>query len=125
MFRYHHFSRSTKNISALVQFYLALGCQEQKRVRDDAQGLTRVVLRLPGTDACLQLIERDDGVVSPPGLDWPDHMAFHTSQFDAALETCFTAGATTEREPYRLRPDSGRIAFVKDPDGHSIELVEK
>jgi len=123
--RYHHVSRSTGDLERLLAFYTALGCTLEKRVRDEAQRLDRAVLRLPGSDAHLQLIERESGPVAPPAPDWPDHLAFHTSNFDVALSGLTAAGGRLEREPYRLSPDSGRIAFVLDPDGHRVELVEK
>ena len=122
--RYRHVSRSTARLDALIGFYEALGLTLEKRVRDDAQRLERAVLRLPGSDARLQLIEREGGPVTPPGLDWPDHLAFHTADLGAALERVLGAGATLERAPY-LTPGGARVAFVKDPDGHRLELVEK
>jgi catechol 2,3-dioxygenase-like lactoylglutathione lyase family enzyme len=125
MLRYHHVSRSTPDLERAIAFYLAIGCTLEKRVRDESQRLERVQLTLPGSGAVLQLIQREDGPVTPPGLDWTEHLAFHTSAFDDALKVLLEAGARVEREPYRLRPDAGRIGFVLDPDGHRIELVEK
>jgi catechol 2,3-dioxygenase-like lactoylglutathione lyase family enzyme len=125
MLKYHHVSRSTPNLEGAIAFYSAIGCTLEKRVSDDVQHLERAQLTLPGSSAVLQLIHRRDGPVTPPGLDWTEHLAFHTTAFDDALNTLLEAGARVEREPYRLRPDAGRIAFVLDPDGHRIELVEK
>lgn len=125
MLRYHHVSRSTGNLEQMVRFYTAIGCSLEKRVLDETQRLERVQLRLPGSDAVLQLIQRSEGPFTPPGLDWTEHLAFHTSDFEAAFAALLQAGARLEREPYRLRADGGRIAFVFDPDGHRIELVEK
>ncbi len=109
----------------MVRFYTSIGCSLQKHVRDDVQHLERVQLGLPGSDAVLQLIERHDGPFTPPGLDWTEHLAFHTTSFDAAWRALLEAGASVEREPYRLKAGGGRIGFVTDPDGHRIELVEK
>ena len=122
--RYHHTSRSTPNLARLLEFYAALGCHLEKRVRDDEQRLERAVLAVPGSDAKLQFIEREQEPASPPGLDWPDHLAFHTPDLEAALRGVLAAGATLERAAYRT-PGGTLVAFVKDPDGHRIELVEK
>lgn len=122
---YHHVSRSTPDLERALTFYLALGCTLEKRVKDESQRLERAVLRLPGSDARLQLIEREAEPAALPAPDWPDHLAFHTVGFDAALERLRSAGGRLVREPYRLRADGGRIAFVLDPDGHQLELVEK
>jgi catechol 2,3-dioxygenase-like lactoylglutathione lyase family enzyme len=121
---YHHISRSTGNLEGMLGFYIALGCSPEKRVTDNVQGLERAVLKLPGSDACLQLIQRESGPITPAGLDWPDHIAFHTPDLELALKEILAAGARLENGPYRT-PSGGLVAFVQDPDGHRIELVEK
>jgi lactoylglutathione lyase len=121
---YHHVSRSTGQLSTMLEFYQALGCNLEKRVLDTAQGIERAVLNLPGSSARLQFIERQGGPVTPAGLDWPDHIAFHTGDLEQALNEVLAAGATLENAPYRT-PSGSLVAFVKDPDGHRIELVEK
>ncbi len=122
--RYHHVSRSTGNLKAILKFYTVLGCTLQKHVKDDVQNLERAVLSLPGSDAYLQFIMRKDGLVTPPGLDWTDHLAFHTSHFETDLEIMVSAGGTLERPAYKT-PSGSLVAFVFDPDGHRIELVAK
>ena len=121
---YHHVSRSTGQLSKMLEFYQALGCNLEKHVTDSVQGLERAVLNLPGSNACLQLIQRQSGLVTPAGLDWPDHIAFHTPDLEQALQEFLAAGAVLENGPYRT-PSGSLVAFVQDPDGHRIELVEK
>jgi lactoylglutathione lyase len=121
---YHHISRSTGNLQAMLSFYVALDCSLEKHVTDNVQGLERAVLKLPGSDARLQFIQRKTGAITPAGLDWPDHIAFHTPDLELALQTILAAGATLENGPYRT-PSGSLVAFVTDPDGHRIELVEK
>ena len=122
--RYHHVSRSTSDLPRILEFYIALGCSLQKHVKDGVQKLERAVLSLPGSDAYLQFIMRSKGLVTPPGLDWTDHLAFHTSNFETDLAQILTAGGTLERPAYRT-PSGSLVAFVCDPDGHRIELVAK
>jgi catechol 2,3-dioxygenase-like lactoylglutathione lyase family enzyme len=122
--RYHHVSRNTSKLPRILEFYQALGCTLQKHVKDDTQNLERAVLSLPGSDAHLQFIMRTEGVVTPPGLDWTDHLAFHSSNFEADLEVMLMAGGKLERPAY-LTPSGSLVAFVFDPDGHRIELVAK
>jgi lactoylglutathione lyase len=121
---YHHVSRSTSQLQTMLGFYQALGCTLEKHVTDSAQGLERAVLNLPGSNSCLQFIQRQSGPVTPAGLDWPDHIAFHTGDLEQALQEILVAGATLENGPYRT-PTGSLVAFVQDPDGHRIELVEK
>ncbi len=122
--RYHHVSRSTSDLPRILGFYSALGCTLEKHVKDDVQKLERAVLSLPGSDAHLQFIMRSEGVVTPPGLDWTDHMAFHSSSFETDLAQMLKAGGTLEKPAYRT-PSGSLVAFVFDPDGHRIELVAK
>jgi catechol 2,3-dioxygenase-like lactoylglutathione lyase family enzyme len=122
--RYHHVSRSTHDLTRILEFYQALGCTVQKHVKDDVQKLERAVLSLPGSDAFLQFIQRAEGVVTPPGLDWTDHLAFHSRNFEADLASILAAGGTLEKPTYRT-PSGSLVAFVFDPDGHRIELVAK
>ncbi len=112
-------------MNAILAFYTAIGCELEKRVRDDVQGLTRVVLSLPASDAKLQFIAFDNASFYKASASWSEHLAFHTAQFDAALEAMLNAGGTLERAPYTLPGKTHRIAFVKDPDGFRLELVEK
>jgi lactoylglutathione lyase len=121
---YHHISRSTNKLQIMLEFYIALGCTLEKHVTDSVQGLERAVLNLPGSNACLQFIQRQSGPITPAGLDWPDHLAFHTDDLERALQAILAAGATLENGPYRT-PTGSLVAFVQDPDGHRIELVEK
>ncbi len=122
---YHHVSRATDDLERTLHFYAALGCTVEKRVRSDEQGLTRVVLNLPGSNAFLQFIAFDEPRFTAPGALWADHLAFHSDAFDAILTRLLGAGGTLEREPYSLPGREGRIGFVLDPDGYRIELVEK
>lgn len=108
----------------MLNFYLALGCKLEKHVKDDVQHLERVVLSLPGSSAYLQFIQRGEGTVTPPGLDWTDHLAFHSSSFETDLAQMLLAGGTLEKPAYRT-PSGSLVAFVFDPDGHRIELVAK
>jgi catechol 2,3-dioxygenase-like lactoylglutathione lyase family enzyme len=121
---YHHISRSTGRLAEMLRFYQAVGCSLEKHVSDNVQGIERAVLKLPGSNACLQFVQRQNGPITPAGLDWPDHLAFHTDQLEAAVTTMLQAGATLEGAPY-LTPTGSLVAFVIDPDGHRIELVEK
>jgi catechol 2,3-dioxygenase-like lactoylglutathione lyase family enzyme len=123
--QFAHLSRSTNNLAALVEFYLGLGCTLEKRLARPDEGLERAVLVLPGSSSKLQLIERQGVMAAPIANDWPDHLKFFCADLDAALATLVGLGASVRRPPYRLSPNGNRIAFVSDPDGQYIELVER
>lgn len=54
-----------------------------------------------------------------------DHLAFQIEDMNKTLNAMKNAGVTVTDEPYRLSPNGSLIAFVEDPDGTLIELIEK
>jgi len=53
-----------------------------------------------------------------------DHIAFETKNIDATVRELRTQGVTIAMEPFSLQGSSSKIAFVKDPDGNWLELIE-
>ncbi|HTY74111.1 MAG TPA: VOC family protein [Candidatus Nanoarchaeia archaeon] len=54
-----------------------------------------------------------------------DHLAFQVDEMKKTLDAMRKARVTITDEPYRLSPKGSLIAFVEDPDGTLIELIEK
>jgi lactoylglutathione lyase len=54
-----------------------------------------------------------------------DHLAFDVKNMEKTLDAMRKAGVTVTDEPFRLGPASSLIAFVEDPDGTLIELIER
>jgi lactoylglutathione lyase len=54
-----------------------------------------------------------------------DHLAFEVDDISQTLAKMRTAGVNITDEPYRLTPNGSLLAFVEDPDGTLIELIEK
>ncbi len=52
------------------------------------------------------------------------HIALETSDIYATSKTLKDAGAVFTREPGPMKHGKTHIAFIKDPDGYSIELVQ-
>lgn len=57
--------------------------------------------------------------------DQLDHLAFEVEDLDAVIEKMKKEGVEVAREPYKLKGGVRRIAFIKDPNGIWIELIEK
>ena len=53
-----------------------------------------------------------------------DHIAFEVKDMEKTISIMRKNGITITDEPYRLSPRGGLIAFIEDPDGILIELVE-
>ena len=52
------------------------------------------------------------------------HLAIGVDDIYTTCERIRTAGCTITREPGPMKHGSTVIAFVKDPDGYAIELIE-
>ena len=53
------------------------------------------------------------------------HLAFKLTSMDNFTEKLHKRGYEYLKKPYRLTPTGSIIAFMKDPDGYEIELIEK
>jgi len=53
------------------------------------------------------------------------HIALETDDIYATCDAIKTKGGQVTREPGPVKGGSTVIAFVKDPDGYSIELINK
>ena len=54
-----------------------------------------------------------------------DHIAFEIGDMDKTLSKLRSEKVTITDEPYTLGPTGPLIAFVEDPDGTLIELIER
>jgi lactoylglutathione lyase len=110
------------NIDRSVAFYEALGFEEVGRmpIRDEA---INVFMGLPGDGPRLELTYNHgvDGYELGTGYN---HIAITAEDLDATLERLAAQGIEPEKPPYRVREGGSRLAFVRDPDGYRIELIE-
>jgi lactoylglutathione lyase len=109
---------------ASVAFYRALGFEERGRL--NFESAYNVYLGLPGEGDSLELtvnVGRD----APYDLgDGYNHVAVTVHDIDEALRRLEAIGVAPEKPPYKPggRDDLPRIAFVADPDGYRIELID-
>ena len=54
-----------------------------------------------------------------------DHLAFEVKDMKKTIAAMRTEGITITDEPFKLSLTGSTIAFVEDPDGTLIELIEK
>jgi lactoylglutathione lyase len=52
------------------------------------------------------------------------HLAFGVSDVAAVCERVRAAGGTVTREPGPVKGGTSIIAFVQDPDGYKVELIQ-
>ncbi len=109
---------------ASVAFYRALGFEERGRL--NFESAYNVYLGLPGEGDTLELTV-NVGREEPYDLgDGYNHVAVTVDDVDEALARLAEMGVEPEKPPYRPggREDLPRIAFVADPDGYRIELID-
>ena len=108
-------------------FYEALGftfAREMDIVRNGEKEATNYFFSLPGSDNVLELTFNHDGRSYDVGTGY-GHIALAVDDLQASLARLAQQGIEPEREPYRVREGGSLIAFVRDPDGYRIELIEK
>jgi lactoylglutathione lyase len=110
------------DIDRSVEFYEALGFEELRRmdIRDEA---VNVFMGLPGDGARLELTY-NHGVDSYELGTGYNHIAVSADDLDATLAELADKGIEPEKPPYQVREGGNRIAFVRDPDGYRVELIE-
>lgn len=54
-----------------------------------------------------------------------DHLAFEVKKMKQAISTMRKNKITITDEPFKLGPNGPLIAFIQDPDGTLIELIER
>ena len=111
------------DIDRSVAFYKALGFDEVGRmpIRDEA---INVFMGLPDDGARLELTY-NHGVDSYELGTGYNHIAVTADDLDATLERLAGEGIEPEKPPYTVREGGSRIAFVRDPDGYRVELIER
>ncbi len=114
-----------RDIDASRRFYRALGFEERGRL--NFASAYNVYLGLPGGGDVLELTV-NAGQDEPYDLGTGyNHVALTVDDLDAVLaQLAGELGVEPEKPPYRPggRDDLPRIAFVADPDGYRIELID-
>lgn len=106
---------------ASVAFFQLLGLEERRRV-DAPQGrFTLIFLGVPGDGGAeVELTHNWDESGGYSGGRNFGHLAFRVEDIYASCQRLLDGGVTINRPPR-----DGRMAFVRSPDGISIELLQQ
>ena len=131
--RYLHTMLRVRDLDAALDFYCAkLGLKETRRRVDDKNRFTLVFLAAPRDE---KLIEESKKAGRPgPELEltynWDSedygearyfgHLAYEVDDIYAVCERLMKAGVVINRPPR-----DGQMAFVRSPDKHSVEFLQK
>ncbi len=120
---YLHTMIRVRDLDAAIAFYTGVFGYAPRARRPGPEGSEIAFLRLGDDPGELQLMQVPGGAA----FQVPErlmHLAYRVDDLDAMLATVTAAGATIAKGPYTL-PSGSQVAFVRDPDGYDLELVQK
>ena len=118
--KYLHTMVRVSDLDASLDFYCnKLGLVELRRKESEAGRFTLVFLAAPGDEqAQVELTWNWDPEVLAGGRNF-GHLAYQVENIYAICERLQAAGVTINRPPR-----DGRMAFIRSPDGISVELLQ-
>lgn len=118
--KYLHSMIRVADPDATIRFFELLGLREVRRMDNEKGRFTLIFLAAPGNeDSQVELTHNWDETEPYPGGRNFGHLAYRV---DDIYETCrrlMEAGVTINRPPR-----DGYMAFVRSPDGISVELLQ-
>lgn len=119
--KYLHTMVRVSDLDESLDFYCAkLGLEEVGRYDSQAGRFTLVFLAAPGNeDAQVELTHNWDPEPLSGGRNF-GHLAYQVDDIYQICQRLLDQGVTINRPPR-----DGRMAFVRSPDGISIELLQK
>ena len=126
--RYLHTMVRVSDVAASLDFYCAkLGLKEVRRVESEQGRFTLIFLAVPGDEQAalerraplVELTYNWDPEAYAGGRNF-GHLAYEVDDIYALCDRLMKAGVTINRPPRE-----GRMAFIRSPDGISIELLQK
>lgn len=121
--RYLHTMLRVRDLDAAVDFFCnKLGLVETRRHANEAGRFTLVFLSTGAADdkGEIELTYNWDQKEPYPTGRFFGHLAYEVDDIYAACARLADKGVVINRPPR-----DGRMAFVRSPDGHSIELLQK
>lgn len=127
MVKYLHTMIRISDPEATLNFFKLLGLEEVRRMENEKGRFTLYFLAAPGQEGVAEVEltynwPPEDG--SPPeqytgGRNF-GHLAYRVDDIYETCQRLMDAGVTINRPPR-----DGNMAFIKSPDGISIELLQK
>jgi lactoylglutathione lyase len=129
--RYLHTMLRVRNLDTALKFYRdALGLKEVRRVDNDKAKFTLVFLCAPEDEGILAASKGRGAPLVELTYNWDEekygedryfgHLAYEVDDIYATCDRLMKLGITINRPPR-----DGQMAFVRSPDLHSIELLQK
>ena len=119
--KYLHTMVRVADLEASLDFYCAkLGLEELRRIDNEAGRFTLVFLAAPGdSEAQVELTHNWDPETLDGGRNF-GHLAYRVEDIYALCQRLMDGGVVINRPPR-----DGYMAFVRSPDGVSVELLQE
>ena len=119
--KYLHTMVRVSDLERSLDFYCKkLGLKELKRMENEKGRFTLVFLAAPGEEEAQgELTYNSDPAAYSGGRNF-GHLAYAVDDIYATCQRLMDSGVTINRPPR-----DGHMAFVRSPDGISIELLQK
>ena len=123
-YTWDHIHLRSPNPEATAAFYERMFGAEV--IRTMQEGKPRIDLKVGGADVFIAPVAPGDGVNAAPATPYQglDHFGLKVTGIDAIVADLKKKGAHFTMEPTSIRPGV-RIAFLRGPEGVSIELLER
>jgi lactoylglutathione lyase len=123
-FTWDHIHLRSPNPEATAAFYERMFGAEV--IRSMQQGKPRIDLKVGGANVFILPVVPGDKTNPPPTSPYQglDHFGLSVTGIDAVVADLKAKGAEFTMEPNNIRPGI-RIAFLRGPEGVSIELLER
>ena len=117
--KYLHTMVRVTDLDASIGFYEAIGLEEIRRIDNEPGRFTLVFMAAPGDeDAQVELTHNWDPEELAGGRNF-GHLAYEVDDIYGLCQNLMDSGVTINRPPR-----DGYMAFVRSPDGVSVELLQ-
>ena len=119
-----HTAITVRDLDRSIEFYTRwLGLELVSRREIPTNKAEIVFLKDPGNQAMLELTHWQEKKDWTEG-DELDHLAYRIPDVSDLVHRVSEAGVKVAREPYSLPGSDSKLAFILDPNGIWIELIE-
>lgn len=124
--RFLHTMIRVRDLAKAKEFYQLLGLELVRETEYPTGKFTLAFLRCPGDAGGEIELTYNWGKEEPyvQGDAW-GHLAFAVEDIYATCDALRARGVPITREPGPMKHGTTVLAFVEDPDGHKIELIER
>jgi lactoylglutathione lyase len=118
-----HTCLNVTNMDRSIDFYTGkLGLKLTSR-REVKQNNAEIAFLKDESEGAIELTHWRDKKSLAEGDNF-DHIAFAVDDVAAEIQRLKAGGVAIGMEPFSLQGSSSKIAFIKDPDGNWLELIQ-